>query len=66
MKTYTVYEGTSIKDNSLVTDFRNKNKAIVCARKSTYAYAVVMEYDGTEDDEQAYFRGVLYEKGNVE
>jgi hypothetical protein len=63
MKTFVVWEGESKNDNALDTNFRKLERAIEYAKKSKYHYAVVMEYDGDNDDKLANYRATHFEKG---
>lgn len=49
MKNFTLYEGRTINDNDNVTEFPSLAKAQAAFKKSTYAYAVIFEYDQEGD-----------------
>lgn len=62
MKTFMVFEGSDINDNSVVSNFRKKERALKYAKKSSYKYVLVNLYDGSNGDEMANYEDTIYER----
>lgn len=62
MKTFVLFEGRNRNDNDGVREFSRLDRALFQFKMSPYPFAVLMEYDGTEDDAMANYVRTVCEK----
>ena len=62
MITYVTFEGRDRNDNDRCTNFRKRERALKYAQKSKYEYVVIHVYEGTPDDELAYYQDTIFER----
>lgn len=65
MITYVVFEGKHKNDNDGVRSFRKESRALEYARKSKAAYVLVNRYEGTREDQMAYYEATVYESNEL-